>query len=57
MILSEDQAKRRVPPRSLAILIFRKTGWKHECIAGLTEDQMAVFEACEPWEPKRKQAA
>lgn len=51
-----DGDHRRVPPRSLAILIFRKTGWRHESIAELTEDQMAVFEEVDPWTP-RAQAA
>ena len=52
-----DGEHRRVPPRSLAILIFRKTGWRHESIAELTEDQMAVFEQVDPWTPKEARAA
>lgn len=47
-----DGDHRRVPPRSLAILIYRKTGWRHESIADLTEDQMKVFEQVEPWTPR-----
>jgi hypothetical protein len=54
MILSDGDHK-RVPPRSLAILIFRKTGWLHESIADLTEDQMRVFEQVDPWTPKTAQ--
>lgn len=55
MILSEDDSKRRTPPRPLAILIFRATGWKHASIADLTEEQMAVLEQIEPWTPRQPQ--
>lgn len=55
MILSDDPTKRRTPPRSLAILIFRGTGWRHESIADLTEEQMKVFEEVDPWTPKTAQ--
>lgn len=51
MILSDGE-HRRIPPRSLAILIFRKTGWKHESIGDLTEQQMRVFEEVDPWVPR-----
>lgn len=59
MILSDewpDPAKSRTPARSLAILIFRKFGWRHPSIADLTEEQMRVFEEVDPWTP-RKEAA
>lgn len=56
MILSDGEHK-RVPPRSLAILIFRKTGWKHSSIADLTEEQMAVFEQVDPWTPRAQDEA
>ncbi len=58
MILSEsdDPNKSRTPPRSLAILIYRKTDWRHPSIADLTEDQMQVLEAVDPWTPKAKAA-
>lgn len=39
----------RTPPRSLAILIYRKLKWRHSSIATLTEEQMKVFEAVDPW--------
>lgn len=48
MILSGD----RTPPRSLAILILRKTGWKHSSIGDLTEAQMQVLEQVDPWTPR-----
>ena len=47
----------RTPPRPLAILIYRKTGWPHESIADLTEDQMQVFEQVEPWTPRAQEEA
>lgn len=52
MILSETKA--RTPPRSLAILILRKTGWLHPTIADLTEEQMRVFEQVDPWTPPKQ---
>lgn len=60
MILSDESTpaqSRRTPPRSLAILIFRKTGWRHESIAELTEEQMQVFEEVEPWTPTARTEA
>ncbi len=50
---------KRTPARPLAIHIFRKTGWAHDLIAHLTEEQMATLEAVEPWVApgKKKEAA
>lgn len=56
MILSDGEHK-RIPPRSLAILLYRKTGWKHESIRDLTEDQMLVFEQVDPWTPRKQDEA
>jgi hypothetical protein len=56
-ILMAEGEHRRTPPRSLAILIFRKTGWRHDSIADLTEDQMQVFEQVDPWSPSKAKAA
>lgn len=56
MILSDGEHK-RVPPRSLAILLFRKTGWRHPSITGLTEEQMKVFEEVDPWTPRTQDEA
>lgn len=39
----------RQPARPLAIVIFRKTGWRHSLIADLSEEQIAVLEQVEPW--------
>lgn len=55
-ILMTEGEHRRTPPRSLAILLFRKTGWRHDCIADLTEAQMEVFEQVDPWS-RRSEAA
>jgi hypothetical protein len=49
-----DGEHKRTPPRSLAILIFRKTGWAHASIADLTEEQMQVFEEVDPWTPPKE---
>jgi len=55
---SEIVNERRKPSRSLAIHIFRKTGWRHASIADLSDEQIAMLEAMEPWAPaKRQQAA
>jgi hypothetical protein len=51
-ILMAEGEHRRVPPRSLAILIYRRTGWRHDSIADLTEDQMSVLEQVDPWSPR-----
>jgi hypothetical protein len=39
----------RRPARSLAIVIFRKTGWRHDSIADLSDSQMTVLEQVDPW--------
>jgi hypothetical protein len=59
MILSDsdDPRKSRTPARSLAIHIFRKTRWRHPSIADLTEAQMKVFEAVDPWTPRSQEEA
>ena len=51
MILSDDDdpTKSRTPRRSLAIFIFRRFGWKHPTIAGLTNEQIDTLEQIEPW--------
>lgn len=51
---SEIVNGKRQPSRPLAIHIFRKLGWKHESIAELTEDQIAVLEQIEPWTPPKE---
>lgn len=52
MILSDsdDPKLSRTPPRSLAIFIFRRFGWKHPSIADLTDAQIEVLEAVDPYE-------
>lgn len=40
---------KRQPSRPLAIHIFRTTGWRHSLIANLTDEQISVLEAVEPW--------
>lgn len=47
----------RTPARSLAIHIFRKTGWKHPLIAELTDEQLSTLEQIEPWSPRESAAA
>lgn len=41
----------RRPSRALAIHIFRKTGWRHDLLDGLTDEQIAVLEEVEPYTP------
>lgn len=53
MILS---GKREKIPRSLAIHILRKTGWRHALLADLTDEQISVLEAIEPWQPRSADA-
>lgn len=40
---------KRKPSRALAIHIYRKTGWRHDIIASLTEAQIDLLETVEPW--------
>lgn len=42
----------RNPPRPLAIHILRTTGWRHEVLADLTDEQLAMLEAIEPWKAR-----
>lgn len=49
---SEIVNGKRTPSRSLAIHIFRKTGWRHSAIASLSDEQMTMLEQIEPWTPK-----
>lgn len=39
----------RRPSRALAIHIFRTTGWRHDLLDGLSDEQIAVLEQIEPW--------
>jgi hypothetical protein len=54
---SEILSGKRPPSRPLAIHIFRKTGWRHDSIADLTEEQMALLEEIEPWTPPKEREA
>ncbi len=49
---SEILGTARKPSRPLAIHIFRSTGWKHDLIADLSDEQMDVLETVEPWQGK-----
>lgn len=42
-----------MPPKSLAIAIFRKLNWKHPTIKKMSDEEMAVFERHEPWTAPR----
>lgn len=42
----------RSPSRSLAIKILRETGWRHDVLSGLTDEQLATLETIEPWQPQ-----
>lgn len=53
MILNGEGPTKRTPPRPLAIFIFRKTGWRHESIADLSEDDMETLERIEPYQSAR----
>lgn len=55
-ILGTENNPPRSPARSLAIHIYRTTGWRHESIADLTDDQMSVLEVVDPWQPKKAAA-
>lgn len=42
----------RDPSRALAIFIYRKTGWRHSALDGLTDEQIATLETIEPYQPQ-----
>ena len=46
---SEILSGARQPSRSLAIHIFRQTGWRHSSIADLSEEQIVLLESIAPW--------
>jgi hypothetical protein len=48
---------KRDPARSLAIHILRKTGWRHKSIADLSDEQLDVLEAIDPWKPSSQSEA
>ena len=47
----------RKPSASLAVHIFRATGWKHSTIAPLSDEQIATLEAMYPYSPSQQAAA
>jgi transcriptional regulator with XRE-family HTH domain len=49
---SEILGDKRTPSRSLAIHIFRKTGWRHSLIAALADDEMELLERLSPFQPR-----
>jgi len=53
---SEIVNSKRMPSRPLAIHIYRKTGWRHDVLEGLTETDIATLERIEPWAPKQAAA-
>jgi hypothetical protein len=46
----------RAPSRPLAIHIWRKTGWRHESIADLSDEHITMLEQIEPWKPQESAA-
>ena len=44
------RAGKQDPSRPLAIYIYRQIGWRHPILRGLTDEQLDVLEAVEPWE-------
>jgi transcriptional regulator with XRE-family HTH domain len=44
--------KRPTLGRPLAIHIYRTTGWRHQSIADLTDDQVDMLEEIERWSPR-----
>lgn len=53
---SDILAGNQPPSRPLAVHIFRKTGWKHDLIADLTDEQIDVLESIERWAPRQDAA-
>lgn len=53
---SDILAGKQPPSRPLAIHIYRKTGWRHSLLDGLSDEQLDVLEAVDPWTPKAEAA-
>lgn len=49
---SEILADKRAPSRPLAIHIFQTTGWRHEIIAGLSDEEIGLLARIEPYQPR-----
>lgn len=49
---SEILTGKRTPSRALAIHIFRKTEWRHDSIAALTDEELNILERIEPYQPR-----
>jgi transcriptional regulator with XRE-family HTH domain len=43
---------KRNPSRPLAIHIFRKTGWRHDVIAELTDAELEMLERIDPYQAR-----
>jgi transcriptional regulator with XRE-family HTH domain len=41
------------PSRAVAIRILRCTGWRHDCLAGLSDTEIDVLERVQPWAPRQ----
>lgn len=54
---SDIRSGRQDPSRPLAVHLYRKLGWRHDCIADLTESQIEASELLEPWVPTSGRAA
>lgn len=50
---SEIVNRKRDPSRSLAIHILRQTGWRHEVLGDLSDEDIATLERIDPWSPKQ----
>jgi transcriptional regulator with XRE-family HTH domain len=53
---SEILSGARAPARSLAIHIFRETGWRHTLLDGLSDEQIDVLWQVDPWTPSKAAA-
>jgi plasmid maintenance system antidote protein VapI len=54
---SEILTGARTPTKPLAIHLFRATGWRHEVLADLTDEQLALLEQIERWSPRPAEKA
>lgn len=49
---SQILSGKRIPPRPLAIYLYRKLGWRCSVLDGLTDEQLALLEEIEPYQAK-----
>ena len=54
---SDIRNGRQPPSKPLAVHLFHKLGWKHDCLSDLTDEQIQAWAVAHPWVPVGERAA